>query len=69
MSILEKVAEIAGAVAAVEAEKKVNPDASVLAEAVAAVVGFKGGGALAALADKAQRADAEQASAQNDSQS
>ncbi|WP_258396930.1 hypothetical protein [Paraburkholderia unamae] len=52
MGILDKVAEIAGAVAAVEAEKKMHPEASLLAESVAAVVGYKGGGALAELAEE-----------------
>ncbi|WP_322106630.1 hypothetical protein [Paraburkholderia sp. J41] len=51
MGILDKVAEVAGAVAAVEAEKKLNPNASLLAEGVAAVLGFKGGGTLATLAE------------------
>lgn len=52
MGILDTVAEIAGAVAAVEAEKKMRPDASLLAEGVAAVLGYKGGGALASLAEE-----------------
>lgn len=51
MGILDKVAEIAGAVAAVEAEKKLNPESSLLAEGVAAVLGYKGGGKLASLAE------------------
>lgn len=52
MGMLDKVAEIAGAVAAVEAEKKLNPNTSLLAEGVAAVMGFKGGGTLATLAEE-----------------
>ena len=55
MGILDTVAELAGAVAAVEAEKKINPDSSLLAEGVAAVMGFKGGGTLASLAEEKLR--------------
>lgn len=43
MGILE---ELAGAAAAVVADKKLNPDASLLQEGIAAVVGFKGVEAL-----------------------
>jgi len=50
MEILDKVAEIAGAVAAVEAEKRTRRGAALLAEGVAAAMGCEGGGALAALA-------------------
>ncbi|WP_322048189.1 hypothetical protein [Paraburkholderia sp. J67] len=62
MGILDKVAEIAGAVAAVEAEKKLNPQASLLAEGVAAVMGYKGGGALAELAESRARASGDASS-------
>ncbi|MGV2287610.1 hypothetical protein AAHK20_02775 [Trinickia sp. YCB016] len=52
MGILDKVGEIAGAVAAVEATEKVDPDASLLTKGIAAVAGFKGAGALEELVEK-----------------
>ncbi|SEJ79103.1 hypothetical protein [Paraburkholderia diazotrophica] len=52
MGILDKVGEIAGAVAAVEALEKVDPDAGLLAKAAAAVAGFEGAGALESLIEK-----------------
>lgn len=42
MGILDKLEEVAGAVAAVEGLKKVDPNASLLGEAAAAVAGYKG---------------------------
>lgn len=42
MSFMEEAEKIAGAVAAVEAAKKVDPNASVLTEAAAAVAGYEG---------------------------
>jgi hypothetical protein len=52
MGILDTVGEIVGAVAAVEATEKVDPDASLLTKGIAAVAGFKGAGALEALVEK-----------------
>ena len=52
MGILDTVGEIVGAVAAVEATDKVDPDASLLTKGIAAVAGFKGAGALEALVEK-----------------
>lgn len=52
MGILDKVGEIAGAVAAVEALEKVDPDAGLLTKAAAAVAGFEGAGALESLVEK-----------------
>ena len=46
MGILDKVGEVVGAVAAVEALEKVDPDAGMLAKAAAAVAGFEGAGKL-----------------------
>ncbi|WP_183730128.1 MULTISPECIES: hypothetical protein [Paraburkholderia] len=73
MGILDKVGEIAGAVAAVEATDKVDPDAGFLTKAAAAVAGFEGAGALEKLVEKkedekqaddgTQQADAGDASA------
>ncbi|POR52737.1 hypothetical protein B0G62_10434 [Paraburkholderia eburnea] len=66
MGILDKVGEIAGAVAAVEAAEKVDPDAGFLTKAAAAVAGFEGAGALENLVEKKEdekQADAGDASA------
>ncbi|ABA48781.1 conserved hypothetical protein [Burkholderia pseudomallei 1106b] len=52
MGILNTVGEIAGAVAAVEAAEKVDPDAGLLTKAAAAVAGFKGAEALENLVEK-----------------
>jgi hypothetical protein len=52
MGILDTVGEIVGAVAAVEATEKVDPDASLLTKGIAAVAGFKGAGALESLVGK-----------------
>lgn len=52
MGILNTVGEIAGAVAAVEAAEKVDPDAGLLTKAAAAVAGFKGAEALEARLEK-----------------
>ncbi|PXW29650.1 hypothetical protein [Paraburkholderia caballeronis] len=46
MGILDKVGEVVGAVAAVEALEKVDSDAGLLAKAAAAVAGFEGAGKL-----------------------
>jgi hypothetical protein len=47
MGLLEDAEKIAGAVVAVEAAKKLDPNASILTEGVAAVAGFEGAGAIA----------------------
>jgi len=52
MGLLDEVGKIAGAVAAVEATEKVDPDAGLLTKAVAAVAGFKGAGALEEMVEK-----------------
>ncbi|GLQ88188.1 hypothetical protein [Dyella flagellata] len=52
MGILDTLGEVAGAVAAVEAAKKLDPNAGLLMEAAAAVAGFEGAGALESLAAK-----------------
>jgi hypothetical protein len=46
MGLLDEAEKIAGAVAAVEGLKKVDPNASVLSEGAAAIAGFEGVGAL-----------------------
>ncbi|MEM5434407.1 hypothetical protein [Paraburkholderia diazotrophica] len=60
MGILDKVGEIAGAVAAVEALEKVDSDAGLLTKAAAAVAGFEGAGALESLIEK-KKDDAQEA--------
>ena len=52
MGFLDEVGKVAGAVAAVEATDKVDPDASILTKGIAAVAGFKGAGALESLVEK-----------------
>jgi hypothetical protein len=47
MGFMEEAEKIAGAVVAVEGVKKLDPNASILTEAAAAVAGFEGAGAIA----------------------
>jgi hypothetical protein len=47
MGFLEDAEKVAGAVVAVEAAKKLDPDAGFVTEAAAAVAGFEGAGAIA----------------------
>jgi hypothetical protein len=47
MGLLEEAEKVAGAVAAVEGMKKLDPSASVITEAAAAITGFEGAGAIA----------------------
>ena len=42
MGLLDEAEKIAGAVAAVEATKKLDPNASILTEGAAAIAGFEG---------------------------
>ncbi len=46
MSFMEEAEKLAGAVAAVEGMKKLDPNASFLTEAAAAITGFEGTGAV-----------------------
>ena len=46
MGFLEEAEKIAGAVAAVEGMKKLDPNAGILTEAAAAITGFEGTGAV-----------------------
>ena len=59
MGILDKVGEIAGAVAAVEALEKVDPDAGLLTRAAAAVAGFEGASAVESLVEKKSESEQE----------
>jgi hypothetical protein len=52
MGFLDEVGKVAGAIAAVEATDKVDPDASILTKGIAAVAGFEGAGALESLVAK-----------------
>ncbi|KWK76474.1 hypothetical protein [Burkholderia ubonensis] len=61
MGILNTVGEIAGAVAAVEAAEKVDPNAGLLTKAAAAVAGFKGAEALEGMLEKKEDEKSEQA--------
>jgi len=61
MSFLEEAEKIAGAVAAVEGMKKLDPNASILTEAAAAITGFEGAGAIADHFEKKEE-DSEQQS-------
>jgi hypothetical protein len=47
MDFIEEAEKLAGAVAAVEGMKKLDPNASFFTEAAAAVTGFEGAGAVA----------------------
>jgi hypothetical protein len=47
MDFIEDIEKIAGAVAAVEGMKKLDPNASILTEAAAAITGFEGASAVA----------------------
>jgi hypothetical protein len=47
MGFMEEAEKIAGAVAAVEGMKKLDPNAGILTEAAAAITGFEGAGAIA----------------------
>jgi hypothetical protein len=46
MGLLDEAEKLAGAVAAVEGLKKLDPNPSMLTEAAAAVAGFEGTGAI-----------------------
>jgi hypothetical protein len=52
MGFLDEAEKIAGAVAAVEGMKKLDPNASIFTEAAAAVTGYKGAGAIAERLEK-----------------
>ena len=47
MGFLKEAEKLAGAVAAVEGMKKLDPNAGIFTEAAAAVTGFEGAGAIA----------------------
>lgn len=52
MGFMEEAEKLAGAVAAVEGMKKLDPNASIITEAAAAITGFEGAGAIAERIEK-----------------
>ncbi len=52
MGFMEEAEKIAGAVAAVEGMKKLDPNAGFMTEAAAAITGFEGAGAIAERLEK-----------------
>ncbi|RQH01641.1 hypothetical protein [Paraburkholderia dinghuensis] len=64
MGILDKVGEIAGAVVAVEATDKVDPNAGFLTKAAAAVAGYEGAEKLEEVVEKKEDEKKEDDSAQ-----
>ena len=57
MGLLEEAEKIAGAVAAVEGVKKLEPNAGIITEAAAAITGFEGAGAIAERLEKKDEGD------------
>lgn len=67
MGILDLAGEMIGAVAAVEAAEKLDPNAGLLTKGVAAYAGFKGAGALEGMAGrKEEEADSNEAATDAD---
>ncbi|TAM03723.1 MAG: hypothetical protein EPN70_13425 [Paraburkholderia sp.] len=64
MGILDKVGEVVGAVAAVEATEKLDPDAGFLTKAAAAIAGFEGAGKLEEMVEKKEEEKKEDENAQ-----
>ena len=60
MSFLEEAEKIAGAIAAVEGAKKLDPNAGILTEAAAAVAGFEGAGAIQNFVEKKEEENTQQ---------
>jgi len=52
MGLLDEAGKIAGAIAAVEAAEKVDPEAGLLTKGIAAVAGFEGAGKLESMLEK-----------------
>jgi hypothetical protein len=60
MGFLEEAEKIAGAVAAVEGMKKLDPNAGIITEAAAAIAGFEGTGAIVERIEKKEEESSEQ---------
>lgn len=72
MGLLDEVGKIAGAVAAVEAAEKVDPEAGLLTKGLAAIAGFEGAGKLESLVENKEEQkqdDANSAQAADDTSS
>ena len=52
MGLLDEAGKIAGAIAAVEAAEKVDPEAGLLTKGIAAVAGFEGASKLESMLEK-----------------
>ena len=52
MGLLDEAGKIAGAIAAVEAAEKVDPEAGLLTKGIAAIAGFEGAGKLESMIEK-----------------
>jgi hypothetical protein len=57
MGFLEEAEKIAGAVAAVEGMKKLDPNAGIFTEAAAAITGYEGAGAIAEHFEKKEESE------------
>jgi hypothetical protein len=69
MGLLDEVGKIAGAVAAVEAAEKVDPQAGLLTKGIAAIAGYEGAGKLESMLEKKdedKQDDADNAQAADD---
>jgi hypothetical protein len=61
MGLLDEVGKIAGAVAAVEATEKVDPEAGLLTKGIAAIAGFEGAGKIESLVENKEEEKQEDA--------
>lgn len=57
MGLLDEAEKLAGAVAAVEGMKKLDPKAGIITEAAAAITGFEGAGAIAERLEKKEEGE------------
>jgi hypothetical protein len=72
MGLLDEVGKVAGAIAAVEAAEKVDPQAGLLTKGIAAIAGFEGAGKLESMVEKKdddKQDDADNAQASDDTSS
>lgn len=72
MGLLDELGKVAGAVAAVEAAEKVDPEAGLLTKGIAAIAGFEGAGKLESMMEKKdddQQADADNTQGTDDTSS
>ncbi|QQC66476.1 hypothetical protein [Paraburkholderia ginsengisoli] len=72
MGLLDELGKVAGAVAAVEAAEKVDPEAGLLTKGIAAIAGFEGAGKLESMMEKKdddQQADTDNTQGTDDTSS